>query len=111
MAITSTQSQQPASSFNFTVGSYLDTGTVAAFTITLGYRPRYVKVVNTNGSGYVMVEWFEGMADAYGVLTASNGDRSTITSNGITPLSYGFTVGLNTDLCYTSEQLEWLALG
>ncbi len=111
MSITSTQSKQPASVFNMAVGRYIDTGTVAAFVITVGFLPRYVRVQNLNSSGFVRVEWYEGMADDSGVLTAKAGDQSLITSDGITVSASGFTVGLNTDLVYTSEQLSWLAIG
>lgn len=111
MAVTSTQSKAPASVNNVAHGRYIDTGTAAAFTITCGFKPRYVRVVNHNSSGLVMIEWFEGMADAAGVKTASNGDRTELTTLGITPLSYGFTVGLDTDLNVTSEQLSWQAIG
>jgi len=111
MAITSSQSKAPASAVNIAHGSYIDTGTVAAFTITTGFKPRYVKVVNTNASGDVMMEWFEGMTAAYGILTGIDGARSMVTSNGITVSASGFTVGLNTDLVYTSEQLHWQAIG
>ncbi|MCR4306297.1 MAG: hypothetical protein NUV73_04415, partial [Candidatus Daviesbacteria bacterium] len=94
MAITSTQSMQPASVCNIAHGSYLDTGTVAAFKITTGFEPRYVKVVNTNASGDVMMEWFEGMTAGYGILTGIDGARSMVTTNGITVAADGFTVGL-----------------
>ncbi len=110
MAITSTQSTGNGV-FNLVVGRYIDTGTVAAFTITTGFQPRYVKVVNLNASGDVTVEWFEGMADASAILRGIDGAQSLITTLGITPLSYGFTVGLQTDLVVSSEQLSWLALG
>lgn len=111
MAITQSQSVQPASITNVAHGSYIDTGTVAAFTITCGFQPRYVKVVNTNASGDVMIEWFEGMTAGYGIKTAIDGTRSMITSLGITVSASGFTVGLDTDLVVTSEQLHWQAIG
>ncbi len=109
MAITSTQSKNPASVFNMALGRYLDTGTVAAFVLTVGFLPRYVKVVNTDAG--IMMEWFEGMTDDYGVLTGVDGARSLVSSDGITVSANGFTVGLNTDLVYTSEQLSWMAVG
>ncbi len=109
MAITSTQTMHQAR--NVTVGRYLDTGTVAAFKITTGFKPRYVKIQNLDASGGVTVEWFEGMADDSAWLKAIEGDGSLITSDGITVAEDGFTVGLNTDLVYTSEQLSWIAFG
>lgn len=111
MAITESQSKVPASVTNIATGKYIDTGTVAAIDITCGFKPRYVKVVNTDGSGLVMIEWFEGMADDSAIKTASNGDRTTITTLGITPADNGFTIGYDTDLLYTSEQIYWLAIG
>jgi len=111
MTVTSSQSMNPASVANIAVGAYLTDGTAAAVTITTGFQPRYVKVVNTNASGLVMVEWFEAQADAAGIKTASNGDRTTLTTLGITPSSSGFIIGLDTDLNVTNEQMYWLALG
>ena len=110
MAITSTQSKVPASAVNIALGRYIDTGTVAAFTITLGFKPRYVKVQNVAASA-VTFEWYEGMADASAVKTAVTGDKTIVTVNGITPTEKGFTLGLDTSINITSEQLSWLALG
>jgi len=112
MAITSTQSQHPASVANIAVGSYLDTGTVAAFKITTGFQPRYVKVVNETGGHFE--EWFEGMEDAEALKCTEDAgtvDIAMITSNGITVAADGFTVGLDTDIHVTSEQLSWIAIG
>jgi hypothetical protein len=107
MAITSTQSDHQVR--NVAVGSYIDTGTVAAFDINCGFKPRYVKIVNeTSGD---QEEWFEGMADAEALKRVAAGTGAMITSNGITPLNNGFTVGLDGDIHVTSEQLSWIALG
>lgn len=109
--MTQTESQSMHQVRNMAVGRWLDTGTVAATTITTGFKPRYVKVINTDGSGAVMMEWFEGMDDDDGILTGSDGARSLVTSNGITVSEGGFIIGLNTDVLYTSEQLSWVAWG
>ena len=108
MAITSTQT--PGTDVrNFAVGRYIDDGTVAAFDITTGFQPRYVRVQNvTSGDN---MEWFEGMDDASGVKRLTNGTASLVTENGITVAANGFTVGLDVDICYTSEQLSWIAIG
>lgn len=110
MAITSTQSKVPGSVVNIAVGRYIDTGTVAAFTITCGFKPRYVKVQNLASTG-ARLEWYEGMADASAWKTVVAGDQSLITTLGITALDYGFTVGLDLDVNVTSEQISWLAMG
>ena len=109
MAITSTFTKNPASVANVAVGAYLDTGTVAAFNINCGFKPRYVRIVNeTSGD---VEEWYEGMADAEAYKRVAAGTGALITSNGITPITHGFTVGLDTDINVTSEQLSYIAIG
>jgi hypothetical protein len=111
MAITQSQSVHHVR--NVAVGRYVDSGTAAAFSITTGFKPRHVKIVNVDG--LCMEEWYEGMADASAVKTVDSGAGTTdivkITSNGITVSSTGFTVGLDTDINVTSEQLSWIAMG
>ena len=108
MAITSTQTTGKGIS-NTVVGAYITTGTAAAFNITTGFTPRYVRIVNeTSGD---VIEWYEGMADAEGYKRVAAGTGALVTTNGITPLGYGFTVGLDTDINVTSEQLSWIAIG
>ena len=110
MTITSTQSMHPASVSNVAVGRYLDTGTVAEFKITTGFKPRYVKIVNLAATGS-QVEWFEGMDDDSGMKRVTAGDMTVETTLGITVAVDGFTVGFDLDLHVTSEQLSWIALG
>jgi hypothetical protein len=111
MAITATQTVHHV--HNTAVGRYKDTGTAAAFTITTGFTPRYVKILNIDG--ICMEEWSEGMAAASALKTVDSGAGTTdlvkITSNGITVSATGFTVGLDTDINVTSEQLSWIAMG
>lgn len=109
MAITATQVKNSASVMQTTVGSYITSSTAAAFTITLGYKPLWVRVINeTSGDMY---EWYNGMADAEAVKTVAAGTRSLITSLGITQSATGFTVGLDTDVNVINEQLSWVAIG
>jgi len=90
-------------------GRYLDTGTVAAYDFECGFQPKYVRICNlTSGD---MMEWFEGMADASAAKQVAAGTRSLITTLGVTPLTTGFTMGLDTDVNVTSEQISWLAIG
>jgi hypothetical protein len=109
MAITSTQSKAPASVNNVAVGRYITSSTAAAFTITTGFKPRYVKVFNETSSD--QEEWFEGMTDAYALKKVAAGTTSEITSLGITVTDRGFTVGLDTDINVINEQLSWIAIG
>ncbi len=109
MAITSTQVKNSASVVQVAVGRYLDTGTAAAFSITTGFKPLYVHVVN-NTSGDEE-EWFHGMAAASAFKKVAAGTTAQITTLGITQADNGFTIGLDTDINVTNEQLSWLALG
>jgi len=94
------------------VGSYIEDTLAAAFVITVGFQPRYVRVVNEDGDA--MMEWFEGMADAEAMKLVGDTSPVTyakITSNGITVSATGFTVGLDTDVNVVNQQMSWLALG
>jgi len=110
MAVTSTQVKNSASVVQIAVGRYLTSDTAAAFTITTGFKPLYVKVQNLAATGST-AEWYHGMAADSAWKSVVAGDGSLITTLGITQLSYGFTVGLDTDLNVINEQLSWLALG
>lgn len=109
MAVTSTQSTVPGSVNNVAVGRYISSSTAAAFTITTGFKPRIVRIINvTSGDEET---WMEGMTDAHAVKRVAAGTQAETSSNGITPLSYGFTVGLDTDINVINEQLSWMAIG
>ena len=109
MAQTVTQSTNPGSVCNIAVGRILDTGTVAAFTVTTGFKARYVEVVNVTSGD--QMRWYEGMAAASAVKQVAAGTTSIITSLGITVSDKAFIIGLDTDVNVTSEQLSWIALG
>lgn len=117
MAVTSTQVKNSASVVQIAVGRYLSSDTAAAFNITTGFKPLYVEVWNVTAAstGLVGVKWYHGMAAASAIKINDEGTSETgitlITTLGITQLSYGFTVGLDTDLNVISEQLSWIAMG
>jgi len=111
MSSTSTQSYGKGI-FQMGVGSYIETGTAAAVTITTGFKPRYVKVMNEDGDAYM--EWYEGMADAEAMKLVGDTTPAVlgkVTSNGITVSASGFIIGLDTDVNVASQQMSWLALG
>lgn len=89
--------------------SYLDTGTVAAYTFTVGFTPKYVRFQNETSRD--QLEWFEGMTAGYALKTVAAGTRTLITSNGITVSGNQVTMGLDTDVNVTSEQVRALMLG
>jgi hypothetical protein len=90
-------------------GRYLDTGTVAAYTFVLGFKPRYIRLVNLASTG-ARLEYFEGMAAASAYKEAAAGDGAIITSNGITVSDTGFIFGLDTDANVSSEQVSFVAI-
>jgi hypothetical protein len=87
------------------------TGTGADLTVTTGFVPSHVRVVNVNGSS---MEWFNGMADdsAVKLTNATDGTARALTlANGITPVpavynattgqvinTPGFAIGADTDV-------------
>jgi len=100
----------PTTLLRMATGTYYDTGTVAAYTFSdLGFKPRYVKVVNETDK--TQIEWQEGMADAEGIVTVANGTRTLVTSEGITVSDRGFIFGLDTDVNVMSKQCSWVAFG
>jgi hypothetical protein len=109
MTVVQSQSNIPARSANIAVGRYHTTATAAAFKITTGFQPRYVKVQN-EGS-FAQMEWYEGMTAAYSIKKMATGTASMPTSLGITVAADGFTVGLDTDVNIIDEQLAWIAIG
>jgi hypothetical protein len=78
-----------ASSAHQSYGQFLGTG--ASINVTkVGFKPNTVKLSNANG---IMLEWDPSLPDGYAYKTLANGTRSVISSNGITPISQGFTLG------------------
>lgn len=108
MSVTQTQSKNPASVQQIAIGRYLQDSTAAIFTITLGFKPRYVKV--TNEAPGADVEWYEGMSADAGIKRVTAGTKTLLGSNGITVSDKGFTVGLDSDLNKDNEQLNWMAI-
>lgn len=109
MTVVSTQSNQPASVSNQAVGRYLSTAAATAVTITTGFKPRVVRVINeTSGDEEV---WMEGITAGHAMKRVAAGTNAAITSNGITVSDNGFVIGLDTDINVISEQLSWEARG
>jgi len=107
MPIVSTQTHHQVR--NTAVGRYLTDATAAAITITCGFKPRVVTVLNnTSADSYV---WVEGMAAASAFKTVAAGTNSSITTLGITVSEGGFVIGLDLDVNVINEQLSWIAEG
>lgn len=116
MAIENTT--RPNNVRNTMVGRTVATGTPVGFDVVLGFKPKYVRIVNL--SERIELEWFEGMTNAHALKTVAAGTRTHITSLGITPFEnssgHGFSVGLDTGLLPThpaedsENTLDWIAI-
>lgn len=107
MAITSAQSNAVELT-RFASGAHLDdAASPAAITLTLGFTPR--KVVMVNVTTIQKQEWFEGMgaADAFKAVNHADTQFSLITSGGITVS--GGTVTLPAPA--QNDQVYWYAEG
>lgn len=87
-------------------------GTGAAIDVkTVGFRALSVKLMNTSGN--CLAYWQHSMPDAamQKIVDSGSGatDVSYVTSNGITPLSNGFTIGADTDLNAAGETIHFEA--
>lgn len=98
-------------------GRYFDDAAIAAdVDFDIGFKPRYVRVVNE--TGLAVLEWFEGMTDGRGTKQITAGTMSFVAaSTGITPRGgesttdtiRGFTLGQDADILVQNEQLSWYA--
>ena len=78
MAITSSTKSSPTHK-NVAYGAFIDTGTVKKSAVELGFRPRYIKLVNaTDRTTY---EWHEGMASGTTIKTVAAGTRTLDTGD------------------------------
>ena len=86
------------------------TGTGSAINVrTIGFRPKTVKLINTGG--LVKAEWISPMPDAaaFKTLNHDTAQGAYITSDGITPLSNGFTIGADSDINASGEAIFYVA--
>jgi hypothetical protein len=91
------------------VGSFVGTGALKEIH-AVGFRPQVVRLLNVGG--LVTAEWVEGMADATAMKRVTAGDLTLVASpNGITPLSDGFSLGVDGDLNVNGELVRWEAIG
>ena len=83
-------------------------GTGSAIDVeVVGFRPQ--RVVLENVGGLVKATWNRDMADASACKVVTAGTISLITSNGITPLANGFTIGADSDINASGELIHWTA--
>lgn len=107
MAITSSQTDGVELT-RMASGAYLDSaGSPAAPSLSVGFTPRYVKMVNA--TTFQVQEWFQGLGSADAVKSVNHADTqfSVITSGGITVS--GGTITLPAPA--QNDQVYWIAMG
>lgn len=82
-----------------------DATTATAQTITLGFTPKYVKLVNLTDR--ITDEWFEGMASASSLHAVATGVLTLETTNGIAVSGPSFTLTAVT--LVASKTYAWVA--
>ena len=88
-------------------GSVLDdAATPDAASIHLGFKPKYIRVVNVTDR--IENEWFEGMTSAHALRTVAAGTRTLETSGGPTLADDGKTIGF---AVVQNKQYQWYAMG
>lgn len=86
---TDTATSNSAGIVNFATGR-LDPTDNTVITVTLGFRPRHIRLVNED----LVVVWekFEGMADAAAIKTVTAGTTTYDATSAIVITENGFTV-------------------
>ena len=99
-------SSQAAGVVSFASGSFTSDNT--ATTVTIGFKPRWVKVVNT--TDVIVWEKIEGMAAANSVKTVTAGTTTIDTGAAITINTDG-TITLSATAVGNAKAISWVALG
>ncbi|TFZ81327.1 hypothetical protein [Candidatus Macondimonas diazotrophica] len=109
MALTTNTLAQTGGVANHATGYVVtDSGTAAATTFNVGFKPRMVRFHNLTDR--ISDEWYEGMAAASSLHTVAAGTRTLETTNGITVNDDGtFTVTAVTMVA--SKSFAWEAVG
>ncbi len=90
------------------VGAVIGTGALLNVK-TIGFRPSAVQLLNV--AGLVKAEWTKGMADD-SCLKQINHDTAqlvAVSSDGVIPLSNGFSIGADTDINVDGEKIHYVA--
>lgn len=90
----------------FSSGSFTSDNT--ATTVSLGFKPRWVKVVNT--TDVIVWEKIEGMAATHAVKTVTAGTTTIDTGSAILINSDG-TITLSATAVGNNKAISWVAIG
>jgi hypothetical protein len=101
---TGTVTSRDAGITHLATGSITSDGT--AITVTLGFKPRWVKVVNSTDA--IIWEKIEGMAAANSVKTVTAGTTTIDTGSAILINTDG-TITISSTAAGTSKAISWVA--
>lgn len=104
-ATTNTQNNSNGVSYVATGKIVQDATAAAALTLTLGFTPRYFKLVNLTDR--ITDEWFEGMASASSLHAVAAGTQTLETTNGIA--ISGTSVTFTATTMVASKTFYWVA--
>jgi hypothetical protein len=88
-----------------TTGTY--TGTGAAQTITLGFKPKAVFILNSTDGDAVTMH-FDGMSDATAISIGAA--AAAVATGGVTLSSRGFSVGTDASVSESAKVFRYLAI-
>lgn len=86
-------------------GSFVSDGNARDVKVP-GFKPAKVELYGSQGDVAV---WLDGMPDAYMHKRTAAGTGTLATSGGVTPLSGGFTIGVDSDINNSTETIYWYA--
>jgi hypothetical protein len=90
---------------NFASGSFTSDNT--ATVVTLGFKPRWIKVVNS--TDVIVWEKVEGMAAANSIKTVTAGTTTVDTGSAVLIADYSFTISATA--AGNSKAISWVAIG
>lgn len=88
-----------------TAGSFVSDGNLRSVQ-TVDYRPSKVEIFNDQGDSAV---WTSEMPDDSMHLRVAGGTGTLETSDGVTPLANGFSIGANGDINASTQTSYWVA--
>jgi hypothetical protein len=90
--------------FECVTGTY--TSTASAQTVTLGFKPSFLIVVNETDGDQVSLK-IAGSTDATHIVI--NTAAASVASNGLTLNTNGFTAGTDTSVCENTKVFRYVA--
>lgn len=94
--------------FECSSGNY--TGTGAAQTVTLGFKPKFLWIFNET-DGDSMVFSSDGIADGKCVSIVGAAGPALVAANGVTLSATGFSVGTDASVSELAKVFEYVAIG